>query len=89
MSQWLDEHGEVLSRVTEDLRRQGVKETRREGLPVEADMLSRWLIELLKGEAEAGRGGARQQDRSYCLEAYGERRNISATGRTNTGSIAD
>ncbi|KOF13927.1 transposase, partial [Ensifer adhaerens] len=36
MSQWLDEHGEVLSRVTEDLRRQGVKETGREGLPAEA-----------------------------------------------------
>ena len=36
MSQWLDEHGEVLSRVTEDLRRQGGKETGREGLPAEA-----------------------------------------------------
>jgi IS5 family transposase len=36
MSEWLDEHRELLSRVTEDLRRHGVKETGREGLPVEA-----------------------------------------------------
>jgi transposase, IS5 family len=36
MSQWLDEHGEVLSQVTQDLRRHGVKETGREGLPAEA-----------------------------------------------------
>jgi transposase, IS5 family len=36
MSQWLDEHGEVLSQVTQDLRRLGVKETGREGLPAEA-----------------------------------------------------
>lgn len=35
MSQWLDEHGEVLSQVTQDLRRLGVKETGREGLPAE------------------------------------------------------
>ncbi|AVA23863.1 ISNCY family insertion sequence transposase domain-containing protein (plasmid) [Rhizobium sp. NXC24] len=36
MSQWLDEHGELLSRVTRDLRRHGIKETGREGLPTEA-----------------------------------------------------
>ena len=36
MSQWLDEHGAVLSQVTQDLRRLGVRETGREGLPAEA-----------------------------------------------------
>lgn len=36
MSQWLDEHGELLNRVTQDLRRHGIKETGREGLPAEA-----------------------------------------------------
>ena len=36
MSQWLDEHRELLSLVTRDLRRHGLKETGREGLPAEA-----------------------------------------------------
>ena len=36
MSQWLDQHGELLDQVTRDLRRHGVKETGREGLPGEA-----------------------------------------------------
>ena len=35
MSQWLDEHRELLGLVTQDLRRHGVKETGREGLPAE------------------------------------------------------
>ena len=35
MSQWLDEHRELIGLVTEDLRRRGVKETGREGLPAE------------------------------------------------------
>ena len=36
MSRWLDENGGLLRLVTEDLRRHGVKETGREGLPTEA-----------------------------------------------------
>ena len=36
MSQWLDEHRELLGLVTQDLRRHGVKETGREGLPAES-----------------------------------------------------
>jgi len=36
MSQWLDEHRELLGSVTDDLRRHGVKETGREGLPAES-----------------------------------------------------
>ena len=36
MSQWLDEHRELLGSVAEDLRRHGVKETGREGLPAES-----------------------------------------------------
>ncbi|CAK09640.1 MULTISPECIES: ISNCY-like element ISRle10 family transposase [Rhizobium] len=36
MSQWLDEHGDLLGLVTRDLRRHGLKETGREGLPAEA-----------------------------------------------------
>jgi transposase, IS5 family len=36
MSQWLDEHRELLSLVTRDLRRHDLKETGREGLPAEA-----------------------------------------------------
>jgi IS5 family transposase len=36
MSQWLDEHRELLAWVAEDLRRRGVKETGREGLPAES-----------------------------------------------------
>jgi IS5 family transposase len=36
MSQWLDEHRELLSQVGQDLRRHGVKQTGREGLPAEA-----------------------------------------------------
>jgi IS5 family transposase len=36
MSQWLDEHGDLLGLVTRDLRRHGLKETSREGLPAEA-----------------------------------------------------
>jgi IS5 family transposase len=36
MSCWLDEHRELLSLVMGDLRRDGVKETGREGLPAEA-----------------------------------------------------
>ena len=36
MSQWLDEHRELIELVAEDLRRQGVKETGREGLPAES-----------------------------------------------------
>ena len=35
MSQWLDEHRELLGSVADDLRRHGVKETGREGLPAE------------------------------------------------------
>lgn len=36
MSQWLDEHRDLLGLVAQDLRRYGVKETGREGLPAEA-----------------------------------------------------
>jgi IS5 family transposase len=36
MSGWLDEHRELLGLVTADLRRHGVKETGRQGLPAEA-----------------------------------------------------
>jgi IS5 family transposase len=36
MSQWLDAHRDLLTLVTSDLRRHGVKETGREGLPSEA-----------------------------------------------------
>ena len=35
MSQWLDEHRELIGLAAEDLRRHGVKETGREGLPAE------------------------------------------------------
>lgn len=36
ISQWLDEHRDLLGLVTRDLRRHGVKETGRAGLPTEA-----------------------------------------------------
>jgi IS5 family transposase len=36
MSQWLDEHRELAGLVAQDLRRHGVKETGREGLPAES-----------------------------------------------------
>ena len=36
MSQWLDEHRELIGGVDEDLRRRSVKETGREGLPAES-----------------------------------------------------
>jgi IS5 family transposase len=36
ISQWLDEHRELTGLAAEDLRRRGVKETGREGLPVES-----------------------------------------------------
>ncbi|MCM5688761.1 transposase, partial [Sinorhizobium meliloti] len=36
MSQWLDAHRDLLNLVTSDLRRQGVTETGRQGLPSEA-----------------------------------------------------
>ena len=36
MSQWLEEHREFVGLAAEDLRRHGVKETGREGLPAES-----------------------------------------------------
>ena len=36
MSQWLDEHRELIGLAAEDLRRHGVKETGREGLPAKS-----------------------------------------------------
>src|SRR6201990_935376 len=36
MSQWLDEHRELIGLAAEDLRRRGVKQTGRQGLPSEA-----------------------------------------------------
>jgi IS5 family transposase len=36
MSRWLDEHRELLDLVSRDLRRQGLRETGRQGLPAEA-----------------------------------------------------
>ena len=36
MSQWLDEHRELIGLAAEDLRRHGAKETGREGLPAES-----------------------------------------------------
>ena len=36
MSGWLDEHPAMLARVAQDLRRRGVKETGRQGLPAES-----------------------------------------------------
>jgi transposase, IS5 family len=36
MSEWLDAHRDLLSQVAEDLRRHGVKQTGRKGLPAEA-----------------------------------------------------
>jgi IS5 family transposase len=35
-SDWLDSHGALLGRVAADLRREGVQETGRQGLPAEA-----------------------------------------------------
>ena len=43
MSDWLDGHRELLSLVAEDLRRHGVKETGRHGLPAEAVLRSALL----------------------------------------------
>ena len=40
MSAWLDDHRELLRLVATDLRRHGVKETGREGLPAEAPVPS-------------------------------------------------
>ena len=40
MSRWLDEHRGVVSLATQDLRRQGLKETGREGFPAEAVLLA-------------------------------------------------
>jgi hypothetical protein len=36
MSQWLDEHRELIGLAAEDLRQHGVPETGREGLPAES-----------------------------------------------------
>jgi transposase, IS5 family len=36
MSQWLDEHRELIGRAAEDLRRRGAQETGRQGLPAES-----------------------------------------------------
>ena len=36
MSRWLDEHRELIGLAAEDLRRQGVRETGRQGLPAES-----------------------------------------------------
>jgi IS5 family transposase len=36
MSQWLDEHRELIGLAAEDLRRHGVKETGRQGLSAES-----------------------------------------------------
>ena len=36
MSQWLDEHRELVGLVADDLRRRGVRETGRRGLPAES-----------------------------------------------------
>jgi IS5 family transposase len=36
MSQWLDEHSDLLGLVARDLRRHGLRETGREGLPAVA-----------------------------------------------------
>jgi len=36
MSQWLDEHRELIGRAAEDLRRHGAQETGRQGLPAES-----------------------------------------------------
>ncbi|WP_434156531.1 transposase (plasmid) [Sinorhizobium meliloti] len=36
MSEWLDEHGDLLGLVARDLRRHGLRQTGREGLPAEA-----------------------------------------------------
>ena len=36
MSQWLDEHRELIGLVSDDLRRHGVKETGPQGLPAES-----------------------------------------------------
>ena len=36
ISQWLDEHRELLALVSRDLRRHGLRETGRQGLPAEA-----------------------------------------------------
>ena len=36
MSEWLNEHGDLLGLVARDLRRHGLRQTGREGLPAEA-----------------------------------------------------
>ena len=43
MSQWLDEHGALLGLVAGDLRRHGIRETGRHGLPAEAVLRSALL----------------------------------------------
>src|SRR5260221_1691118 len=40
MSQWLDEHRSLLGLVARDLRRHGIQETGRHGLPAEAVLRS-------------------------------------------------
>ena len=45
MSQWLDAHPEFPGRVAEDLRREGVKPTGRQGLPAEAVLRCALLLQ--------------------------------------------
>ncbi len=55
MSQWLDEHRELIGLTAEDLRRRGVKETGREGLPAESVL----CCALLKQHRQLSSRGAR------------------------------
>ncbi len=50
MSQWLDEHREVIGLVAEDLRRHGVKETGRQGLS--AGPLSAMPAQILRHQPD-------------------------------------
>ena len=61
-SQWLDEHRELIGLAAEDLRRRGVKETGREGLPAES-VLRCALLKHRRHRRTRSPGGSAWPDR--------------------------
>ena len=74
ISRWLDEHRSVLSLVIGDLRRHGIQETGRRGLPAEAvlrcALLKQYRLSVITGDSYAS-AWVSQEFRDYGIH-YGQ-----------------
>ena len=90
MSGWLDEHPALIALVCEDLRRRGVKQTGRRGLPAESVLRSALLNQhrQLSYEELAFHLEDSLQLRAFCRLSASDSRSLTVVAASSTSSGA-